>query len=83
MGRNISNEQPPVSTDDDLKEWLARRMVELNIAFGQIEDYDVLYQIPEKNFVGMVKYFGAAIPTTAITAEGLWCYKSTGWTQIV
>jgi len=83
MPKYVSAEQPPESVDPELIEWLTRRMIEMNIAFAQVEDYDVLYQLPEKYNVGTIRYFGAAIPTTAITAEGLWCYKSTGWTQVV
>lgn len=83
MTRQISSEQPPSDIDDKLSDWLIRLVRSINNSFHNVDDYDVLYAVPDKVFVGMTRYFGAAIATTAITAEGLWIYKSTGWTQII
>lgn len=83
MARSISQEQPPQSVEIALREWLSRRFIEVGMALSSGEDYEVHYTIPTKTVVGMTRYFGAAIPTTPITAEGLWIFKSTGWTQIV
>ena len=59
------------------------RFVDVGIAIGKSEDFEVNTKLPTRVKIGMTRYFGAAIPTTPITAEGLWIYKSTGWTQIV
>lgn len=83
MAGTVSTEQPPKGIDDDLKEWLTRLVINLNNKLRNVDDYEVLYAVPDKVFIGMTRYFGAAIATTAITAEGLWIYKSTGWAQII
>ena len=83
MTKAISQEQPPVDVDEDSREWLVRRFVDVGIAIGKSEDFEVNTKLPTRVKIGMTRYFGAAIPTTPITAEGLWIYKSTGWTQIV
>lgn len=79
---NISSEQAPSHLDADLISYLDRMRREIQLAFNTISQLSVLYVLPAKPQVGKIYYFGAAIPTTAITAEGYWGYKSTGWVQI-
>ena len=78
---SISNESPPHIVDKELRSWLQQRVIETNISLLQAKDYDPIYIMPSKVKIGMVRYFGSAI--TGIASEGLWCYKSTGWTKIV
>lgn len=78
----ISGEQPPSSTSPELAEYLARMFRDVDIAVDNTDMLEVRYILPVKPVVGKLYYFGAAIPTTAITAEGYWGYKSTGWIQI-
>jgi len=75
--------QPPDGIDDNLKNWLSQLTINIDSELNRVHDYPVLYALPNKVYVGMTRYFGAAIPATAIVAEGLWVYKSTGWVQIV
>lgn len=82
MGLKIALDQPPESTSPELAEWLNKKIVQINLALDQTE-MEVLYILPAKYKVGTIKYFGAAIPTTPITGEGLWIYKSGGWVQII
>ena len=81
MIRNISQEVPPESMDPATAEWMVRRMIENSIAFSQTQNFEPLYVRPEKEEIGMVRYFAAAIDAT-ITSEGLWLYDSTGWVKL-
>ena len=80
MSQQIPQIQPPNGFDPVLTEWLTRFLNEINTALQVVEDYAPLYQMPPKVSVGMVRYFGAPV-LPDITAEGLWIYKGTGWTQ--
>lgn len=83
MAGKISTEQPPAGTDEDLSEWLSRLATRVNNIFDKVDDYEVLYIEPNKLFLGMTRYFGAAIPGTGIMWEGIWAYTSNGWEQNV
>ena len=78
----VPQEQPPLDTEKELTEWLTRQIVAINIELNKSKDFEVLYILPDKLYIGMVRYFGDTIDAT-VTAEGLWCYKSTGWVQII
>lgn len=73
----------PNTGDVELTGFLNRLIQNVNLAFLDVQYFEPKYILPTRVRVGEVHYFGAAIPTTAITGEGLWAYKSTGWTQII
>lgn len=59
-------------------QWLnifSQKVVE---GFKTIFDAEVIYIVPTKPQVGMIRYFGTGTPLP-ITYEGLWVYTSTGW----
>ena len=75
--------RPPEGDSHAIARWLIKFIYEVSQAFTLVDDLDVLYAVPAKVQVGMMRYFGAAIPATAIVSEGLWVYKSTGWVKAV
>jgi hypothetical protein len=77
----ISNEQPPELTDADLKEYLSRRFVEVDIALSKSKNFPSVYILPAKPQDGNVEYFGQIIGAT-ITAVGLWGYVDGAWAQL-
>lgn len=80
---SIPAEQPRVDVPSDLIGYLNRQTVAINLALMDVQYFVPKTILPERVRVGEAHYFAAAIPTTAITGEGLWIYKSTGWIQIV
>lgn len=78
----IPLEQPPYSTDENLKEYLSRMFNNVNISLQQSHIIPRQNTLPARPEVGGIYYFNAAIPSTSITAEGYWGYKSTGWVQL-
>ena len=79
--RLLNDEQPPLDIDSKLSQWLISLIDSINASLQQTHDYDVIYDMPKHEFVGMVRYFGAAVLPN-ITAEGLWVRTSTGWIQL-
>ena len=74
--------RPPDTTDPDMVAYLEQMFEEVALEIrnsGKFARRDKLPQDPE---IGRMYYFNAAIPTTAITSEGWWGYKSTGWVNI-
>jgi len=80
---SIPVEQPRVKFPNDLTGYLNRQTDSINRAFSEVNYFVPKTILPARVRIGEVHYFSAAIPTTAITGEGLWIYKSTGWTLIV
>lgn len=80
---SISIEQPPVNTDVAFKDYLIRQLTQINLALSQSNYFVPRNSLPKKYRVGEMFYFADAIPTTPITGEGLWIYKSTGWNLII
>lgn len=69
-------EQPPKSTAPELAEYLVRQLEEFSPQ-GSIK-LSVFNVLPTKPVIGRLYYFNT-IPSTPITTEGVWVYKSTGW----
>ena len=81
---SILVEQPPLNTDEQLAEYLSRVFNSVNTATQNSSKIDIIYVQPDKPQVGRLYYFGDAIAGDPdITQEGLYIYKSTGWTFIV
>ncbi len=78
---SISSEQPPIDTEDNLREYLSRMFTGVNNALSQDNFNNPLYVMPTKFQVGRQYYFGAPV-LPDITDEGLWIYKSTGWAYL-
>lgn len=79
---SIGSETPPVDVDATFKDYLVRMRAAINIALSSPDYFAPRSTMPAKVKIGNIFYFSAAIPTTDITGEGLWIYKSTGWTLI-
>ena len=78
----IPTEQPPDSTDLSLRSYLTRMFQAIANELLKSR-YEPRKDMPAKFGVGDIYYFAGSIPSTAITGEGLWIYKSTGWVQII
>lgn len=78
----IPIEMPPAVTDPMLREYLYRQLNNINIALGSDNYFPPRGSLPVRVRIGEVHYFKDAIPSTDITAEGLWLHKSTGWVQL-
>ena len=85
MARGIGQESPPSSFTPDQQDFLTRRFIDVGTALGQTHEFPPRREMPYKPQIGHVYYFrdptGAGYDA-AITAEGLWVYKSTGYTFI-
>ena len=82
---NLSGEAVPDSVEEELREYLNRKFIEIENAFQAPSKFPERKEMPYKPQIGDVHYFGN--PAThnydaAITAEGFWGLKSTGWVQI-
>ena len=83
---SLSYEQPPIGTPDELAEYLNRMFRSIDVAVDQPSKFPERKEMPYKPQVGDIHYFGN--PAThnydaAITSEGFWGLKSTGWAKIV
>lgn len=74
----IKDEQPPVSTNIDLSEYLTRMFDDARIEDSRARQYPVLTVIPSKLSIGKTYYFDAVI-LPDITQIGFWGYTSVGW----
>ena len=82
---SITQEQPPINVERELREFLVRRFIEIGNEFNRPGKFPERKEMPYKSQIGDVHYFGN--PAThaydaAITAEGFWGLKSTGWVQL-
>jgi hypothetical protein len=78
---SISNEQPPIETAIELREYLSRRFIEIGIALGQSKKFPPIYILPDKPQDGNVEYFGQIIGAT-ITSIGFWGYENGVWIKL-
>lgn len=85
----LSQETPPINLQDDLKDYLSRRFIEVDTELRQAPVFPVRKEMPYKPQVGNVYYFGD--PAThsynpAITEQGWWGLVDLGsgpvWTQL-
>lgn len=72
----------PANIDPDLSLFLRNNFIDINIALGNVNQIERINAIPDKLSIGKIYYFNNAIPTTPITSEGWWGFKSTGWVNI-
>jgi hypothetical protein len=73
-------ETVPKSTSLDLASYLQRQFNRLDLAIQNVA-IQKLNTMPEKPVVGKIYYFNVVIAPT-ITSEGMWTYKSTGWSYL-
>ena len=78
---NIGSEQPPLSTPDELREFLARQFVLVNNALAQSNKFPPIYNLPDKPQDGNLYYFGRIIGAT-ITSIGFWGYENGAWVKL-
>lgn len=79
---SLSQEQPPISVDEELSEFLNRRFVDVGNELVKPSKFPQRKEMPYKPQTGDVHYFGD--PAThnydaSITAEGFWGLTSGGW----
>ena len=82
---SLTHEYPPADITESLKDYLSRRFIDVDNELKKPSRFPERKTMPQKPQIGNVEYFGN--PAThnydaAITAEGLWIFKSTGWTFI-
>lgn len=75
-------EVPSKGFSDEQRGYLARQFVRIDISLRAANRLDVRYTMPLKYNIGEIFYFAGAIPTTAITSEGVWVYRSDGWSKL-
>ncbi len=76
-------EQPPLSFQDDQKEYLSRVNTEVGNELENLDQLTRYTAIPEKVSTGKLYYFKNAVAAhPVITSEGYYGYKSTGWVLI-
>jgi hypothetical protein len=73
-------ETVPKSVTSDLASYLQRQFNKLEIDLQNIS-IPKLNTLPAKPVIGKQYYFNVAIAPT-ITTEGMWVYKSTGWSYL-
>lgn len=75
-------EQPPDSTNVELKRYLVKMLTDLNYKTNDLGNLPVLTVLPAKPQLGKLYYFKNAI-APSITVEGVWVKKITGgWTLL-
>ena len=86
---SIGQEQPPLSTDEELREYLNRRFIDIGSEFADSPKFPERKQMPYKPQLGDTHYFGdPAIHDydTAIEHQGMWSYVNYGsgprWAQL-
>lgn len=80
---SISLEQPPSDTPDNLKEYLTRMLVNINIATQNNAWIIPQTRKPDRPQVGRLYYFKEIIPGDPdITEVGLYVYTAEGWLSI-
>lgn len=82
---SLLQESPPESLPEDVREYLQRMFIDVENSFRKPAKFPERKEMPYKPQLGDVHYFGN--PAThsyaaAITAEGFWGLKSTGWVQL-
>ena len=75
-------EQPPESSDYELREYLARVNIQVNSDLSNSNQIPRLTAIPSKLSIGKLYYFLNAVAATPVSGEGLYIYKSTGFVLI-
>lgn len=78
-------EVPPDHVDPEFRSFLNRQFLDISNELVQTNKFIERREMPYKPQVGNIYYFGDPSSNSydaAITAEGWWGYKSTGWSQI-
>lgn len=82
---SLTQEQPPVSADDDLREFLSRRFIEVENELNKPSKFPERREMPYKPQVGDVHYFGNPADHSydaIISTEGFWGLTSLGWIKL-
>lgn len=80
--------QIDVPSFDDLSQvqsFLQDQFLALSIELNKSKEHIQVKVMPTKPKIGKVYYFGNPVSNTydvAITSEGWWGYKTTGWSQL-
>ena len=82
---SLSQEQPPISLDPELREYLTRRFIDIENEFRKPSKFPSRKEMPYKPQIGDIHYFGnPAIHNydAAIASVGFWGLTSIGWIQL-
>lgn len=85
MSFGLSQEQPPFSVDEDLRDFLIRRFVDIDTAFKQASKFPERKEMPYKPQTGDVHYFGNPANhnyDAAILNEGFWGLVNGTWIDL-
>lgn len=74
-------EQVPSGIPEQVRAYLFRQLNRLEKLFLEKDLIGGLTALPTKPVIGKLYYFKNTIGAT-ITAEGVWVYKSTGWSYL-
>jgi hypothetical protein len=79
---SLSHEQPPLSIDEDLREYLIRRFIDIDNLLDRAGKFPPRKEMPYKPQIGDVHYFGD--PSThnydaVISMAGFWGLTAFGW----
>lgn len=81
----LSQEQPPITTDEDLRNYLIRLRTDIDSELKKAAKFPERKEAPYKPQVGDVHYFGDPVDHSydaEITSEGFWGLTSTGWEKL-
>lgn len=74
-------ENVPAGVPAQVSEYIFRHLTRLENMFSTKDELTRLTALPAKPVVGKLYYFKNTILPN-ITAEGVWTYKSTGWSYL-
>jgi hypothetical protein len=75
---SISQEQPPLDIEVELKEFLSRRFVDVGIALNSSHVFEPITALPQKPKQGTVNFFSVSVGAE-IPAPGLYVFMSPNW----
>jgi len=82
---SLTQEVPPKNTDENLREYLVRRFLEIGTALDLPSKFPERREMPYKPRIGDIHYFGDIADHSydaAITTEGFWGLTNLGWAQL-
>ena len=80
---SIAQEQVPQGTDQELRSYIDRLIININIALNGVNIHPGRTALPDRPTAGAIYYFSAAISgDPVITAEGFYGYISTGYVAL-
>ncbi len=82
---SLPQEQPPLSVDEELRDFLIRRFIDIDNRFDRAAKFPERKEMPYKPQDGDIHYFGDPLShnyDAAITAEGFWGLRAGTWRRL-